>query len=484
MGNLSRILCGCAVVAIASTSIAVSPVRAEAAQTSAIRHSICNTQEMRADGRISEDIEFQSGIWRQVDSSKLGYFIASHTGKIISFGEAREYLVSIANRPNETQDPVNMIRDIRDTYRSFQAELLAGQMSDMRVFDAAGRALPVNAAEDRDGPFEYSNLWLFNNEVKIRCKVGDADATSAVTSSGGIDLKKHLRLRGTVDGLTATGNKRKTAEAATVGYSRVRTLKSDGTREQSETVSINAVVGISPIEENLYGFIPYVSYELNQTRKNPPPVLTPPATIRDGDTDVLKLGVVGYAILPVGTDANGQDEDWSTSFDFSLDAAYLFDFAKDTERFRARVTTDIYHQQGLFGLCGLRDYRDWRNSKLWTRCDLQVIADYNILTERGRLINIDKETFGHMGVNAKFSASYGDSSTTGPFFGAQYTRLWRVRGDPMFIPQIKRHEFTLGHRWWSGNDFAIEVSASLVDGENTDSFEDENEISFGVGFIF
>jgi hypothetical protein len=133
---------------------------------------------------------------------------------------------------------------------------------------------------------------------------------------------------------------------------------------------------------------------------------------------------------------------------------------------------------------GIGRYKNDLGSNLWTRFDIEAIANFNVLTNEGQLTMFEGTTFGHLGGRVAFSAAVGKTYSDGPFFTAEYLRLARIDGDPEFIPHIKRHQLTLGNRWWFGDDLAVEVSAKLIDGENVDSFADENELSVNFGLIF
>lgn len=421
------------------------------------------------------DISYDGGTWREVGAGRVAFFVAAYAREALSPDEALTTINGLRNNP-ERSTRYLLLSDAVD---GFQMELAGGKFDGLKAFGPDGK--PVVSRN-----LDSATNWFVGPGISLRCLVPEKS-----DSKNGSPVS--IRLRGNTDALTATGTELKSADAAVIGYNRTRTFEDDGSRKQTNEISVNAVLGaVKEFNPNL-AVTGYVGYERKQSRVKPTPALVPPATERDGDTDILTLGVLGEAYVPLG----GKDQPWATSLRLTFSGSYLFDWVKDSERVRGEFTAGLFHRapidvtltqrkkrKPLLGICDLGGYSHIA-AGVWTRCDVQAIVTYNQVTRQGSLTPSGNDHFGHAGGKASVSVFLGDPSEKSSFFlGADYLYQLRYAGDPTEIPDIRRHSVTLGHRWWQSKGFAIEVKASLTDGINPASFADENALTLGFGLIF
>lgn len=432
---------------------------------------------------ITFDSGTEKGTWRAVPAKRVSFFLVSHSGEETTSSKALAELRGLEHKPGE--GTLGASRYLRDLLYELEFNLNAGTYADMRAFTPQGKLVEI----DRH---DHNQPWITRPGVILRCKLADqvvaqhAPSTpgqlgtepasaSATKKGGGIDL----RLRGDVAALQATGNDRKSAAAASFGYTRTRTFQDDGSRTQTNEYAVKAVLGSPLIDRPNSNLTAFVGYELKQNRARPAPALVPPATERDGDTDIVTLGLTGGHLLPL----SGSGNPYASSLTLQLDGSYKFDRVKQSERTEGRLSASYYNGKPLLGLCTLGGLKDFGNG-FWSHCDLTAIGTYNVITRHGRLPVTTKDHYGHLGGKVSAALYYGDPSENAAFATAEYQYMARIDGDPAVIPVIERHSFTLGYRWWSGSAFALEVKAALTDGINPDSFADENTLSLGFGIIF
>lgn len=416
----------------------------------------------------STDIAHDGGQWRSVPTSRVAYFLSAYTGEIATPSTATDLLASFDRDPAaRAAHP-----DVSNALHEFEANLAAGKLDGILAFGADGT--PVNSSE-----LDRSSSWLLHPDITVRCLVPEPAVARGI---GAPDWSgPSIRLRGNVDALAATGADRKSADAASFGYSRTRTYEADGSRSQATEIAVKAVLGavLSSRGPGLQ-LTAFAGYELKQNRKSPVPTLTPPATQRDGDTEVVTLGLFGRSILPLG----GSENPWDDSLRLTYSGSYLFDRVKDSERVKGEFSAHYYHGKRVFGLCKIGGLTDLGGNH-WLSCQIDGIATYNQVTKHGSLLPAGDDHFGHAGVKLSGAFYLGDPSKgSSSFANAEYQYLWRYDGDPGFIPNISRHKFSIGHRWWQANSFALEIKAELTDGINPDSFVNENSLTLGFGIIF
>lgn len=450
------------------------PVLAKADDANRVAAQVCAETVAGAGQAQLEDLRYKDRQWRIVDPQRLSYFLFTSTGRIGSVTEAQNLVRTLGS------DESTMPGPLANAIEGLQRDLGAGKLEGLRSFNSTGTPVELSATS-------HNRFWVEDPGLTLRCLLPESDSAAEEAAPG--PLSGRLRLRGNVDALTAEGDERTTADAASFGFQRVRSFLEDGTRKQVNIYTVNAVLGFVAIDNGRTGLMPYVSYELNRERTKPAPALVPPATLGDGDTDVLKLGLIAshhFRIAGTGNYNGGapQRQEGKYGITVSLDGAYLFDFVKDSERLRGRVTTSLYTDENVLGLCGFGSLTTFADSSIWTLCELEGIVSVNALTKRGTLPVGTSDSFSHMGGRLAFTAYSGEPTKDGMFFNAEYVRLWRIDGSAIGVPDIRRHSFNLGYRWWNDDNFAFELKAQLIDGINPDSLADENSLSIGFGIIF
>lgn len=404
--------------------------------------------------------------WRAVPASRLAYFAASHSGELVSPAQALETV----RNPSSN-------RFLSDVLYQLQYNLGAKKWEQLRAFNHDNTAVVTPAGM-------HNQTWFTREDVVLRCKLKKEEESQA-SSTGSAGGKKspttkvQLRLRGDVDALAATGKKRLVADAATVQVMRSRTFQSDGSRTQNTTLALKGMLGLSIEPGALSSLMVFGGYELNKSRAKPAPTLTPPATERDGDTEIVTLGASYGRLVPIGGQANPFD----VSIALRADGTYKFDLVKDSERVEGKVSAGFYTLRPVFGICGLGGYTDFGNG-FWSRCDFSLSLAYSGITKHGLLPVTTKDHFGHAGGKFGISLYSGDPGENAAFLSAQYLYMPRIDGDPSVFPDIRQHKVSIGYRWWKGKAYGLEVKGELLDGINPDSFADENTVKVGFGIIF
>lgn len=442
-----------------STAAHADPYRLDAAGT--IGEQACSGIDPAAEDPANPDLQAEDGRWRMIEPSRFAFFVSSHANNMDSPQQALAKLRAL--------DPLTGTNDLvlRTVFDHVQMLIATKALASLAAFGRDGQRLTYSDVEEwRKSP------WTVAMTTTLRCFLPNKDKLSPT-------LGISFRLRGDVDALAATGEDRKSASAASFGFDRVRTFLEDGSRKETRTYSINAVLGAVLVEEPLTGLTAYAGYELGKERSRPAPTLTPPATQSDNDTEILKFGLVGNKLLPLGSSSNR----YRQSFDVALDASYLFDLTKKSERVRGRISAGFYSGDPWLGFCKIGGYTDFGNG-LWTRCEVDLIGTFNVLTDHGTITPSVKDHFAHLGGRAGGKVFFGNPLDNAAFATGEFMYLRRIDGDTATFPHIKRHKFSLGYRWWRNEDFAFEAKGEIIDGINPDSFEDENSLSLGFGIIF
>ena len=419
------------------------------------------------------DLPYKDGLWRKVETSRLAFFLSAYARETMAPSEA---LLAIGHLDGADDAPETQW--LADSVYDFQQKLASSNLDGIQAFGSDGKPI-------RSSDVDPEASWIARSDVTVRCLLPEAGEDKPAIGS-----PISLRLRGNVDALTATGKARKSADAASFGYTRTRTYQDDGSRTQADEITIDGVLGAVLDRSPSFALTGYVGYQLKKNRSKPAPSLTPPATERDGDTDILTLGVLGETTISLG----GVDNRDRVSLRSTISANYLFDWVKGSERVKGELSftpfargarpTGGARRQPLLGVCDIGGLTDL-GGNIWTSCELQGLITYNQVTKHGTLVPAGDDHFGHAGGKAKATLYLGDPSENSSFFAsAQFEYLARYDGPSTAIPNVRRQEFNVGHRWWQGNRFALEIKATLTDGINPDSFADENALTFGFGVIF
>lgn len=452
------------------------------AQASAglIATNTCNGVVNTVPPQATPDIDYKDDKWRAVPNSRLAYFAASHSGTMVAPGEALA-LVRKLDAPNPEDRPKEL-KPLRSLMYHLQNVLVTEELSGLRAFGQDGK--PVTYTDT-----DHNRAWLVRPEVVLRCKLPKKDdaapqqagseGTQEAPAKKGGGLKIDLRLAGTVEALGAEGEARKSAAAASIGYNRTRTFQEDGSRTQTTEISAKAMLGAVFETGPNSDLMLYGGYELKRNRAVPAPTLTPPATERDGDTEVITLGGGIAKLAPIG----GSRNPYAVSLNLRFDGAYKFDLVKDAERAEGKFTVSLYTLPRTLGICGFGGYTDFGNG-FWSLCELSGGFSFNKVMKRGTLVPTGKDSYAHAGGKASIALFYGDPSENSAFLSGEYLYMPRISGDQAEIKTIRRHKVALGYRWWSGTSHALEVKAELTDGINPDSYADENAVTIGFGILF
>lgn len=367
-------------------------------------------------------------------------------------------------------------KEIANKIAQLQAEIGANKSKVLKVMSADG------------SPVVGSGLgrWILDNTLTFTCKF--------LPKSGLGATALNFRLRSKPEDLVKAGKSDlKAVESAKVGLVTERITKDDGTTKRDTTVTIKAVIGV-PIftPKNSNSVYLYQGYELERVRSNPSPNITPPATQRDDDTEILKFGLFGHTRTKVKENADSGEET-KLAVGLNLDVGYLFDLVDNSERIRIAVEANPYafvdlgvgRTRGLFGLCGVGELLDKQHSLipgLQGKCKFSALYQINHVTNKGNVKLKAKDEFILAGGAAKVDFQFGDDEESGFFAGMDYQYQQRLHGNKK-LPSIDRFYAYLKYRKWIGN-VALDYGFNFVDGINPDSFVDENKLELSFGVLF
>jgi hypothetical protein len=419
--------------------------------------------------------------WVAIDPMRPIFFAIVGNGQLTTIGDAERRANEAFSmyRSNDGQIEIdNPNALIFLSIANLQNELF-GKFDDadigLKTFDASMNPASLWHSSDSN------RVELANLKGTLRCKVkravpvvtDGARTADQPKMASGIDLS----LRGVVDDLFLTGKERKKGSAAELAVERVRSFADDGSRKQVTTLTAKAVIGwmILPASGS-DKLAAYVGYELNRPRSKPSVAPELPATLRDGDTELLKLGVVGSAYLDLTKDKSGD-----AAAIVTVDTAYLFDVAHNAERLRGRFIVSPYLYVKPGGLCGVRYFAQTFIGGLRARCQLDVSMQQNIVTKEGRLQTEDGMDSILIGGKFSYDLMVSGDLDAGIVAGASLDYQRRIYGG---VPHVRQHRLYLKYRIWSGEAFGLELGPELIDGINPESFEDENKVVIKAGIIF
>lgn len=336
-------------------------------------------------------------------------------------------------------------------------------------------AKPKIKFEDGQG---LKRMGLFSSDGIERTLVcGPAEPTpSLVESWEKQDSTFAIALRGTPEQLPLIDDDRKGTDGLAFLYERTRSKLDDGTKKTDTTIKLSGTLGFritgpqDPDTVYLYG-----RYELSKQRTRPAPVLTPPATESDGDTDTLETGVT------VRTELLGNNS--QSKLFVSGSGGMVFDFAKDAQRLHAKLLFTPAVPAKLFnpGVCGLGSYNDFIGA-LKARCNLQIEVLGAAVLKRGALKPGDYDSFLLIGGRASFELFAKVGKSMAVVAGVNYRLLPIIAsGD---VKKIERIDATVKYRFWTPQNVGIDVGFSYKKGTNEVSLKKEDILSFGLGVIY
>lgn len=427
------------------------------------------------------DAKDEKSEWVAIDPQRLWFFAATRAGIEVSPDSARRRATAAFDNVNDDRQPrfaSDFDWSLFNTIKALQDNISADAIDTLKIYDAQNKVV-ANA------PTESSRFWLAAHPGIVRCKVekkksvvgggtlAEGDTSESKTPKFVLDFN----LRENPEGLALTGKERKSAGAAQLGLERVRSFLDDGSRKQVTTLTGKGVLGLKILPQtDDTSLFAYGGYELSRSRTRPATLPTPPATLRDGDTEIIKIGLVGrqYFDLVKGPKAN-------RSMTVSIDGSYLFDLVKDSERLRGKVTLSPYWFVKPGGICGIREFHETIIPGVRARCTPDILFQYGHVTRDGKLDADDKKDHVMFGGRIAYDLMLSGDLESGVFAGASYEYQKRISGG---VPSIRRHRLYVKYRLWAGNDFAVDIGPELIDGINPDSFANENQLVLKTGLIF
>lgn len=407
--------------------------------------------------------------WRAIGQDQLAYFMAAYAGALVDRDEAVAFVRDAVDAVGKRQEYSNKAA-VEVWSLNTSVQIAAKEGTEKRALRA--RAADGGRLEESQG-----GHWLLDDGVILECKVALKPAASGSTSQPIIHTK--LRLRGTVDALSLKGRKFETAPSAELSYKRARTILADNSEKFTNTFAIKGALGYSLADSWETSVLAYSSYELSKVRVTPPPVLTPPATQADGDTEIVKLGFIGSNLY----DLNPDPLLLSPNMTLQLDGSYIFDLTKESERMRASVSLSPNFALPYRSFCGLDGFVDTFIPGLQGSCSVAALYSLNHFTDKGKVVLTAKDDFVHAGFRVKGDWALAAHRSAGAIFGVGYEKQWIIHGT---VPDIDRFNAYVKYRFWLNpqRNSAIDVGFDFVDGINPDSFEDQNEVKFSAGILF
>jgi hypothetical protein len=412
------------------------------------------------------DTEDEKYEWVAVDPERLFFFAAAQAGAAVTDGSARGRVRRAfpkAGSTNNDGEAASVNTDLFNLVAAVQGQIADNHVKTLKAYKANGEELKLgNASMDS---FTLDSVEL------VRCKrarpVQDNQPKFRITTA----------LRVKPEDLALVDDPRKAADAAKLSVVRERSFLDDGSRKQVTTLAMKGVLGVGVNlgpDSHLFG---YGGYELERARTKPSAAPVPPATIRDGDTEIARFGIWGQQYFDLDSDKHSADY----ALTVGLGGEYLFDFVKNSERIRTLVTLAPYVDAEIPGVCGIRQFRGTFIKGVRARCEADGLFQFNHFTKDGNLTGKAADDFVLAGGRLSYDAMLSRDLESGIVFGAKYERQFRLTGS---VPSINRHQVSLKYRYWHESDFAFEWGVELVDGINPDSFADENKLSLAFGVIF
>jgi hypothetical protein len=411
----------------------------------------------------SKDSKFE---WVAVDPERLFFFAAAQAGAVVTDGNARNRVRRAfpqAGPAHNGGEAASVNLDLFNLVAAVQGQIAANQIKTLKAYKADGGELSLGTAS--------MDIFTLDKAELLRCK----RALPTEPSKSRFEFTTALRAR--PEDLALIGDLRKSADAAKLSLVRERSFLDDGSRKQVTTLTMKGVLGVGANlgpDSNLFA---YGGYELERARSKPSVTPVPPATDRDGDTEIARFGIWGRQYFDLDPDEHSANH----ALTVGLGGEYLFDFVKRSERLRALVMLSPYVDAEISGVCGIRQFRTTFIKGVRARCEADGLFQFNHITKDGELTGKATNDFVLAGGRLSYDAMLSRDLESGIVFGAKYERQFRLTGS---VPSIKRHQVTLKYRYWRESDFAFEWGIELVDGINPDSFADENKLSLAFGVIF
>jgi hypothetical protein len=345
-----------------------------------------------------------------------------------------------------------------------QNELAADNIDELKAVGLDGKSISPTV--------RMNKFWLVSDAVRFAC-IYDAEEKPEPKVDPITKIAGKILLRETTEALALTGEDRKTAPSASIAYKRERSYLDDGTAKNTSTATVKAVLGFpfyGPHDDG--SILGYAGYELNRARIHPAPVLTAPATERDGDTEILKFGLFANHIFSLGDSAVA---------DVAVDAALLTDYVHDSQRLRLKLNVAPDFGADELGICAIGRLNSWKKNFLGLRgkCTFEIQGEVNHLTRKGTLTVKPEDEFVLAGGRAAADFQFGDDDDSGLIAGVDYRYLHAFNSA---VPDIDRFKAYFKYRFWFGK-LGVDTGFEFIDGTNPDSFADDNSIMLTFGLV-
>lgn len=341
---------------------------------------------------------------------------------------------------------------------------------------AKARGLKLSSAPPADS--HRRRRWLFEDEgVKVDCMPAKAALGTVAESldADSADLPPGLGVTKKIEDLALTGDSRKTAESATIGAKRIRSLADDGTRKTSTTLTFDGTVGVrlTGTEASAPGFM-FANYTLSRERTKPAAELAAGARRDDKDTNGLSLGLqlTDIELLPVLTAA--------------FQTSYVMDFVKGSRRGVGSVLlTPSWGKpkNADLGICrfGALKPISLNGFNFRTQCYAAAQLEYSHVFRLGRADFKKHGDFFAAGLVVGIDVAPPVFEKSGVVASLRYRYLPTISGT---APDVSRWDAALKYRWWLSGGGAFDMGVTYKRGEEFKTYSDEDSLELTLGFIF
>lgn len=381
-----------------------------------------------------------------------------------------EQAMRVEARLNDLSDDIDLDTDafeeaLRDRFLRLHAATSYIQAQLAVPGSPIAKKLEIQNAPVSESP-STPPFWLFDSEGHtLTCAVSIPATEPEFTSIGPVVIRR------TVAELSEVGSARRSADAAQIGWERLRSTNLDGEITRTTTLTINAAVGLAIGNIRRHGML-YADYSRSRVRRRTSPIPTPEE--QDGradDVDALEIGVLGTARPAPWLRTTGR-------------VGVTFD-SIDNARFLDGGITIVPITGGLpnLGLCNFNAFR-YIGLGIEGRCTAEAEVEIRHVLRPGTADLDDADELiavgGTIGAEFRRALDLSGNPQDGPVASVSYQYLPLINGRG---PDIDRFEASLAYRWWASN-VGFEVGFSYADGIERKSLADENRLGLSFGIIY
>jgi hypothetical protein len=287
-----------------------------------------------------------------------------------------------------------------------------------------------------------------------------------------------LRLRGTIEGLSASASELSTTDAARFSVTRTIERQDDGTDRRTTALTLDAVLGLRLLSaDDPQQVILFVGVDRDRIRVSPTPTA--------GQSDEVNTRSVGVR-MHAETDPSITG---GLSQRFAGDLTYIHDRTADSEILRVRTSwrPGLVNVEDRRGPCTFGAFTP--QSTLQSRCWIEAQAAAADIIEQGTGAFSFTGAYAAAGGLFGFELQLDDADLRG--------RLGKVEGGPFLratqlyqivvgrnLPDIHRIDAALGYRAFVAEGLGLELAATLAYGINADTFASERRMTVTAGVIF